>query len=154
MFERFDELARRVIVLAHQAAQSLNHDHVGTEHLLLGTVDVDEIVIRVLESHGIGNDAVRQQIEGAVGVGAEPATGHIPFTPRAKKSLELALREANSLGHKEIRPVHMMLGILREREGIAVRALADLGLDIDELIANISDEYSRKYTKDQPSGPE
>ena len=89
-----------------------------------------------------------------LGVGAEPATGHIPFTPRAKKSLELALREANSLGHKEIRPVHMMLGILREREGIAVRALADLGLDIDELIANISDEYSRKYTKDQPSGPE
>ena len=74
------------IVLAHQAAQSLNHDHVGTEHLLLGTVDVDEIVIGVLESHGIGNDAVRQQIEGAVGVGAEPAMGHIPFTPRAKKS--------------------------------------------------------------------
>jgi ATP-dependent Clp protease ATP-binding subunit ClpC len=129
MFERFTERARRVVVLAQEEASALNHNHIGTEHLLLGLVrDGEGVAARALQELEISLDAVREQVEEIIGRGKhEPAEGHIPFTPRAKKVLELSLREARQLGHDYIGTEHILLGIIREGDGVGAQVLVNLG---------------------------
>jgi ATP-dependent Clp protease ATP-binding subunit ClpC len=132
MFERFTDRARRVVVLAQDEARRLNHDYIGTEHILLGLVQEGEgVAAQALESLGIGLAAVRHQVEEIVGRGKEPPGGHIPFTPRAKKVLELSLREALQLGHDYIGTEHILLGLTREGEGVAAQVLVSLGADLN-----------------------
>jgi len=133
MFERFTNRARRVIVLAQDEARLLGHNYVGTEHILLGLLaEGHGVAARALESLGISLDAVRQQVEEIIGRGREgPPEGHIPFTPRAKKVLELSLRESLDLGHTYIGTEHILLGLIREGEGVAAQVLVGLGLDLE-----------------------
>jgi ATP-dependent Clp protease ATP-binding subunit ClpA len=134
MFERFTDRARRVVVQAQEEARSLNHNYIGTEHILLGLIHVDEgTAAKALESLGIGLEAVRQQVEEIVGVGKRAPSGHIPFTPRAKKTLELSLRESLLLGHDYIGTEHILLGLLREGEGVAAQVLVRLGADLNRV---------------------
>ena len=121
MFERFTDRARRVVVLAQDEARMLDHNYVGTEHILLGLIHEGEgVAAKALESLGISLDAVRQQVEEIIGRGQQQApSGHIPFTPRAKKVLELSLREALQLGHTYIGTEHILLGLIREGDGVA-----------------------------------
>ena len=130
MFERFTDRARRVVVLAQEEARMLNHNYIGTEHILLGLIHEGEgVAAKALESLGISLDAVRQQVEEIIGRGQEVPSGHIPFTPRAKKVLELSLRESLQLGHNYIGPEHMLLGLVREGDGVAAQILVKLGAD-------------------------
>ena len=130
MFERFTDRARRVVVLAQEEARLLVHNYIGTEHLLLGLIHEDEgVAARALESLGISLGAVRAQVEEMIGRGGQAPYGHIPFTPRAKKVLELALREALQLGHSSIGTEHILLGLIREGEGVAAQVLVKLGAD-------------------------
>jgi ATP-dependent Clp protease ATP-binding subunit ClpA len=131
MFERFTDRARRVVVLAQEEARLLNHNYVGTEHLLLGLIhEAEGVAAKALESLGIRLEVVRAQVEQIVGQGQQAPTGHIPFTPRAKKVLELSLREAKQLGHDYIGTEHILLGLLREGEGVAAHVLVKLGADL------------------------
>jgi hypothetical protein len=131
MFERFTERARRVVVLAQEEARMLNHNYIGTEHLLLGLIHEGEgVAAKALESMGISLEAVRSQVEEIIGQGQAAPTGHIPFTPRAKKVLELSLREALQLGHNYIGTEHILLGLIREGEGVAAQVLQKLGADL------------------------
>ncbi|HEV8276795.1 MAG TPA: Clp protease N-terminal domain-containing protein [Streptosporangiaceae bacterium] len=131
MFERFTDRARRVVVLAQEEARMLNHNYLGTEHLLLGLVHEGEgVAARALESLGISLGAVRQQVEEIIGQGQQPPAGHVPFTPRAKKVIELARREASDLGHNYIGTEHLLLGLVREGEGVAAQVLVKLGADL------------------------
>src|SRR5436189_6157390 len=124
MFERFTERARQVVVLAQEEARTLKHNYIGTEHILLGLLREEEgLAARVLESLGVALDEVRGQVSRIVGRGDEVTTGQIPFTPRAKKVLELSLREALLLGHNYIGTEHILLGIARENQGVASRLL-------------------------------
>jgi ATP-dependent Clp protease ATP-binding subunit ClpC len=128
MFERFTDRARRVVVLAQEEARRLNHNYVGTEHLLLGLLREGEgVAAKALTSLGISLEAVRGQVEEIIGQGQVTPTGHIPFTSRAKKVLELSLREALQLGHNYIGTEHILLGLLSEGEGVAAQVLAKLG---------------------------
>jgi hypothetical protein len=144
MFERFTDRARRVVVLAQEEARLLNHNHIGTEHILLGLVHEGEgVAYLALTELGISLDAVRAQVEAEIGQGSEAPGGHIPFTPRAKKVLELSLREALQLGHNYIGTEHILLGLIREGEGVAARVLVGLGAGLDvvrqqvvQLLAN------------------
>ena len=130
MFERFTDRARRVMVLAQEEARILHHDHIGTEHVLLGLIREGEgVAAKALESLGISLEAVRQQVGGITGQGQQAPSGHIPFTPRAKKVLELSLREALQLGHNYIGTEHILLGMIREGEGVAAQVLVKLGAD-------------------------
>ena len=130
MFERFTERARQVVVLAQDEARALKHNYIGTEHLLLGLLrEEDGLGARVLGALGIKLAAVREQVTRLVGEGDEVASGQIPFTPRAKKVLELSLREALALGHNYIGTEHLLLGLVREHEGVAALVLHDLGAD-------------------------
>ena len=132
MFERFTERARRVVVLAQEEARMLNHNYIGTEHILLGLIREGQGVAgRALESLGISLDAVRQQVEQIIGRGQQAPSGHIPFTPRAKKVLELSLREAQQLGHNYIGTEHILLGLIREGSGVAAQVLVRLGADLN-----------------------
>jgi ATP-dependent Clp protease ATP-binding subunit ClpC len=132
MFERFTERARRVVVLAQEEARMLNHNYIGTEHILLGLAREGEgVAAKALESLGISLDAVRQQVEEIIGRGQEAPSGHIPFTPRAKKVLELSLREAQQLGHNYIGTEHILLGLIREGSGVAAQVLVKLGADLN-----------------------
>jgi ATP-dependent Clp protease ATP-binding subunit ClpC len=134
LFERFTERARQVVVLAQDEARALKHNYIGTEHILLGLLRVEECLsARVLESRGITVEEVRAQIARIVGQGDEVTTGQIPFTPRAKKVLELALREALSLGHNYIGTEHILLGLVRENEGVAARILLDFDADAEKI---------------------
>jgi ATP-dependent Clp protease ATP-binding subunit ClpC len=134
MFERFTERARQVIVLAQDEARTLGHDYIGTEHILLGLLrEEDGLAARVLDSLDITVEEVRAQIARIVGQGDEVTTGQIPFTPRAKKVLELALREALSLGHNYIGTEHILLGLVRENEGVAARILLDFDADAEKI---------------------
>ncbi len=134
MFERFTDRSRRVVVLAQEEARMLNHNTIGTEHLLLGLIHEGEgVAARALESLGISLEAVRQQVEEVVGRGEEPPSGHIPFTARAKKVLELSLREAIQLGHDHIGTEHILLGLLREGDGVAAQVLVKLGTDLNRV---------------------
>jgi ATP-dependent Clp protease ATP-binding subunit ClpA len=134
MFERFTNRARRVIVLAQEEARILSHNYIGTEHLLLGLVHEGEgVAAKALESLGISLEAVRQQVEQIIGRGQQAPSGHIPFTPRAKKVLELSLREALQLGHNYIGTEHILLGLIREGEGVAAQVLVRLGADLSAV---------------------
>jgi ATP-dependent Clp protease ATP-binding subunit ClpA len=134
MFERFTDRARRVVVLAQEEARMLDHNYVGTEHILLGLIHEGEgVAARALESLGISLEAVRQQVEEIIGQGQQAPSGHIPFTPRAKKVLELSLREALQLGHNYIGTEHILLGLIREGEGVAAQVLVRLGADLNRV---------------------
>ncbi|MEU5529883.1 ATP-dependent Clp protease ATP-binding subunit [Micromonospora chersina] len=134
MFERFTDRARRVVVLAQEEARMLNHNYIGTEHILLGLIHEGEgVAAKALESLGISLEGVRQQVEEIIGQGQQAPSGHIPFTPRAKKVLELSLREALQLGHNYIGTEHILLGLIREGEGVAAQVLVKLGADLNRV---------------------
>jgi ATP-dependent Clp protease ATP-binding subunit ClpC len=134
MFERFTDRARRVIVLAQEEARMLNHNYIGTEHILLGLIHEGEgVAAKALESLDISLEGVRQQVTEIIGEGQQAPGGHIPFTPRAKKVLELSLREALQLGHNYIGTEHILLGLIREGEGVAAQVLNKLGADLNRV---------------------
>ncbi|MGD9701920.1 MAG: ATP-dependent Clp protease ATP-binding subunit [Acidimicrobiia bacterium] len=134
MFERFTDRARRVVVLAQEEARLLNHSYIGTEHILLGLIHEGEgVAAKALESLGISLEAVRNQVQDIIGQGGSSPSGHIPFTPRAKKVLELSLREALQLGHNYIGTEHILLGLIREGEGVAAQVLVKLGADLSRV---------------------
>jgi hypothetical protein len=134
MFERFTDRARRVVVLAQEEARMLNHGFIGTEHILLGLIHEGEgVAARALESLGISLEVVRSQVEETIGQGQQPPGGHVPFTPRAKKVLELSLREAMQLGHNYIGTEHILLGLIHEGEGVAAQVLVKLGADLNTV---------------------
>jgi ATP-dependent Clp protease ATP-binding subunit ClpC len=134
MFEKFTDKARRVVVLAQEEAKLLNHNYIGTEHILLGLIHEGEgVAAKALESLGINLDAVRDQVQEIIGQGQQAPSGHIPFTPRAKKVLELSLREALQLGHSYIGTEHLLLGLIREGEGVAAQVLTRLGADTNRV---------------------
>jgi ATP-dependent Clp protease ATP-binding subunit ClpC len=134
MFQRFTERARQVVIFGQEEARRLRHNYIGTEHLLLGVLREEEGVgARVLASLGVTLDGVRAQVGTIVGQGDEVTTGQIPFTPRAKRVLELSLREALALGHNWIGTEHLLLGIVREHEGVAAKILLDLDADAEKV---------------------
>ncbi|HEY1127740.1 MAG TPA: Clp protease N-terminal domain-containing protein, partial [Actinomycetota bacterium] len=134
MFERFTDRARRVVVLAQEESRMLNHNYIGTEHILLGLVhEGGGVAAEALTGMGIGLEAVREQVEEIIGQGQAAPAGHIPFTPRAKKVLELSLREALQLGHNYIGTEHILLGLVRENEGVAARILLDFDADAEKI---------------------
>lgn len=134
MFERFTDRARRVVVLAQEEARMLNHNYIGTEHILLGLIHEGEgVAAKALESLNISLDGVREQVQEIIGQGQQAPSGHIPFTPRAKKVLELSLREALQLGHNYIGTEHILLGLIREGEGVAAQVLVKLGADLGRV---------------------
>jgi ATP-dependent Clp protease ATP-binding subunit ClpC len=134
MFDRFTDRARRVIVLAQDEARMLNHNYIGTEHLLLGLIHEGEgVAAKALESMGISLEAVREQVEEIIGQGQQAPTGHIPFTPRAKKVLEFSMREALQINHPYIGTEHILLGLIREGEGVAAQVLIKLGADLNRV---------------------
>jgi ATP-dependent Clp protease ATP-binding subunit ClpA len=161
MFERFTVRARRVVVLAQEEARELDHDYIGTEHLLLGLLpDVEGVAVRVLAGLGISRQAVREQVVARVGRGSSTPAGHIPFTPRAKKSLELSLREALQLGHNYIGTEHILLGLIREGEGVAAQVLTGLGADLTrvrvkvlELVPRGPAEATREFARRPSATP-
>jgi hypothetical protein len=134
MFERFTDRARRVVVLAQEEARLLNHNYIGTEHILLGLVHEEQgVAARALTELGISLEAVRAEVEEIIGQGQSAPTGHIPFTPRAKKVLELSLREALQFGHDYIGTEHILLGLIREGEGVGAQVLVKLGASQDRV---------------------
>lgn len=140
VFERFTERARRVAVLAQEEARKLNHGYIGTEHILLALLQEEEgIAARALTTHGAQLAALRDSVKEIIGVGASPSSGHIPFTPRAKKVLELSLREAIHLGHNYIGTEHVLLGLIREGEGVASQMLQRVGMNPDDLRRTVAE---------------
>jgi len=134
VFERFTDRARRVVVLAQEEARMLSHNYIGTEHILLGLIHEREgVAATTLESMNISLEAVRREIEKIIGQGQATPTGHIPFTPRAKKVLELSLRESLQLGANYIGTEHILLGLIREGEGVAAQVLQKLGADLNRV---------------------
>ena len=157
MFERFTDRARRVVVLAQEEARMLNHNYIGTEHILLGLIHEGEgVAAKALEALGISLEAVRSQVEEIIGQGQQAPSGHIPFTPRAKKVLELSLREALQLGHNYIGTEHILLGLIREGEGVAAQVLVKLGADLNRVrqqVIQLLSGYQGKEAAVQ-SGPQ
>jgi ATP-dependent Clp protease ATP-binding subunit ClpA len=153
VFERFTDRARRVIVLAQEEARLLNHNDIGTEHILLGLIHEGEgVAARALESLDISLEAVRTEVTEIIGQGQSPPTGHIPFTPRAKKVLELSLREALELGHDYIGTEHILLGLLREGEGVAAQVLVKLGASLDrvrQVVVQLLSGYTGEVVAEQ-----
>ena len=150
MFERFTDRARRVVVLAQEEARMLNHNYIGTEHILLGLIHEGEgVAAKALESLGISLEGVRQQVEEIIGQGQQAPSGHIPFTPRAKKVLELSLREALQLGHNYIGTEHILLGLIREGEGVAAQVLVKLGADLNRVRQQVIQLLSGFQGKEQ-----
>jgi ATP-dependent Clp protease ATP-binding subunit ClpC len=150
MFERFTDRARRVVVWAHEEARMLDHDHIGTEHILLGLTHetIGGVAAKVLESLAIGREAARQRVTEVIGRGEQAPSGHIPFTPQAKNVLQLAQQESRGLGHDYIGTEHILLGLIREREGVAAQVLSELGADLDrarEQVIRLLDEYRREH---------
>ena len=153
MFERFTDRARRVVVLAQEEARMLNHAHIGTEHLLLGLVHEGQgVAARALEALGISLAEVRREVEEIIGRGERPPSGHIPFTPRAKKVLELSLRESNQLGHQYIGTEHILLGLLREGEGVAAQVLVKMGTDLNRVRQQVIELLHGQSGDRPPSG--
>ncbi len=149
MFERFTDRARRVVVLAQEEAKMLNHNYIGTEHILLGLIHEGEgVAAKALESLEISLEAVREQVQEIIGQGQQAPTGHIPFTPRAKKVLELSLREALQLGHNYIGTEHILLGLIREGEGVAAQVLVKLGADLNRVRQQVIQLLSGYQGKD------
>jgi Clp amino terminal domain, pathogenicity island component/UvrB/uvrC motif len=134
MLERFTDRARRVVALAEEEARRLDHNYIGTEHILLGLIhEGDGVAAQVLESLGISLDAVRQQVVEIIGQGQQVPDEVIPFTPRSKKVLELSLRESQQLGHNHIGTEHILLGLIREGDGVAAQVLVKLGADLNRV---------------------
>jgi len=144
MFERFTDRARRVVVLAQEEARLLGHNYIGTEHILLGLIHEKEgVAAKVLERLGISLEAVQAKVEAVIGeCGAGAPSGHIPFTPRAKKVLELSLRESLQLGHNYIDTEHILLGLIREGEGVAAQVLVDMGADLSAVRQEVMEQLS------------
>jgi ATP-dependent Clp protease ATP-binding subunit ClpC len=153
MFERFTDRARYSVVLAQEEARRLNHDYIGTEHLLLGLLgEADGVGARVLRQLGIGLEAVRADVEGLIGRGVTPsAAGHIPFTPRSKKVLELSLREALQLGHNYIGTEHILLGLVREGEGVAAQVLVNRGAALERVRKAVLDQLGQLSSGGAPA---
>ena len=161
MFERFTERARRVVVLAQEEARLLKHNYIGTEHLLLGLIHEGEgVAAKALESLGVSLEGVREDVEAIIGRGSEVPAGQMPFTPRAKKVLELSLREAIQLGHNYIGTEHILLGLVREGEGVAAQVLQKLGADLERvrrsvltLLAGYTGDPGESSQADEPRCP-
>jgi ATP-dependent Clp protease ATP-binding subunit ClpC len=162
VFEKFTDRARRVVVLAQEEARMLGHDYIGTEHLLLGLIHEGEgVAAQVLESLGISLEVVRQQVEEAIGHGTQQSPEHISFTTRAKKVLELSLREAKQLGHDYIGTEHILLGLIRENLGVGAQALARLGAGehvvrqgvLQQLSGKAAAEGSRRTSSEHATFP-
>ncbi|MCU1573883.1 MAG: NDP-hexose 4-ketoreductase [Micrococcaceae bacterium] len=158
MFERFTDRARRVVVLAQEEARMLNHNYIGTEHILLGLIHEGEgVAAKALESLSISLDGVREQVQEIIGQGQQAPSGHIPFTPRAKKVLELSLREALQLGHNYIGTEHILLGLIREGEGVAAQVLVKLGADLNRVrqqVIQLLSGYQGKEPVASGTGPQ
>lgn len=151
MFELFTDSARRTVVLAQEEARELRHDSIGSEHLLLGLlVAPNDPTAEVLAAHGVSADAVRTEVVAIDGRGRRPPGGHMPFTTGTKKVFELSLRESLELGHNRIDTEHLLLGLLREGEGIAVGILVRLGCDLDELRRAAIDDASARQPRPRP----
>jgi ATP-dependent Clp protease ATP-binding subunit ClpC len=157
VFERFTERGREVVVLAQDEARELRHNYIGTEHILLGLIRQESgLAARVLAALGVTLEDVRERVRVIVGAGGEEVTaGQIPFTPRGKKTLELALREGLALGHNYIGTEHILLGLVRENTGVASRIFRDLDIDAEKVRAEIIGELSgpeaaRSRRSDQP----
>jgi len=157
VFERFTDRARRVVVLAQEEARLLNHNYIGTEHILLGLIHEGEgVAAKALEQLGISLEAVRTQVEEIIGQGGSSPSGHIPFTPRAKKVLELSLREALQLGHNYIGTEHILLGLIREGEGVAAQVLVKLGAELSRVrqqVIQLLSGYAGKEGATTGGGP-
>jgi ATP-dependent Clp protease ATP-binding subunit ClpC len=148
VFERFTDRGRLILVRAQEEARMLYHDHMGPEHLLLGLIHGGGVGPKALESLGIGLEAVRQRVEEVIGRGEQAPSGHIPFTPQAKRVLNLALQEAQGLGHRYIGTEHILLGLIGEGDGVAAQVLTGLGADLDrarERVVEILDQYRREH---------
>jgi ATP-dependent Clp protease ATP-binding subunit ClpC len=153
MFERFTDRARRVVVLAQEEARMLNHAHIGTEHLLLGLVHEGQgVAAKALEALGLSLEAVRREAEETIGRGEQAPDGHIPFTPQAKKVLELSLRESTQLGHQYIGTEHILLGLLHEGEGVAAQVLTKMGTDLDRVRQKVIELLHDRGAERPPSG--
>jgi ATP-dependent Clp protease ATP-binding subunit ClpC len=152
MFERFTDRARRVVVLAQEEARMLNHDYIGSEHILLALIHEESgVAAQALESLGIAEGAARQQVEEITGRGQQdPPRGHIPFTPRAKKILQLSMREAIALGHAYIGTEHILLGLVREDDGVAVRVLNGLGADPNRVRQQVIQRVHARRVQEEP----
>jgi ATP-dependent Clp protease ATP-binding subunit ClpA len=154
VFERFTDRARRVVVLAQEEARLLNHNYIGTEHLLLGLLlEGEGVAATTLTELSISLEAVRAQVEEIIGQGQRPPTGHIPFTPRAKKVLELSLREAKQLGHDYIGTEHILLGLIREGEGVAAQVLVKLGGELSRVRQQVIQVLSGSAAIGVEAGP-
>jgi Clp amino terminal domain, pathogenicity island component len=160
MFERFTDRARRVVVLAQEEARMLSHNHIGTEHILLGLIrEGHGVAASALQCLGISQEAVRQQVEQIIGRGEQAPSGHIPFTPRAKTVLELSLRESHMLGHDYIGTEHILLGLIREGDGLAAQILVRLGADLNrvrqQVIQLLHEQQGQEpaSSEDAPGGP-
>lgn len=155
MFERFTDRARRVVVLAQEEARMLNHSYIGTEHILLGLIhEGDGVAAKALQSLDVSLGAVREQVREIIGQGQQAPSGHIPFTPRAKKVLELSLREALQLGHNYIGTEHILLGLIREGEGVAAQVLVQLGADLNRVRQTVIQLLSGYQGSGDPEGKE
>ncbi len=155
MFERFTDRARRVVVLAQDEARMLKHNYIGTEHILLGLIHEGEgVAAEALGSLGISLDAVRQQVGEIIGQGQEAPSGHIPFTKRAKKVLELSLRESLQLGHNYIGTEHILLGLIREGDGVAAQVLVRLGADLNRVRQQVIQLIHDRPPREGAPGPE
>jgi ATP-dependent Clp protease ATP-binding subunit ClpC len=159
MFERFTDRARRVVVLAQDEARLLDHNYIGTEHLLLGLLQEGQgVAARALEALGVDLTDVRSRVQEIIGRGQHEQTGHIPFTPRAKTVLELSLREALDLGHEYIGTEHILLGLVREGEGVAAQVLVALGAGEDQVREKVTELVGRPSPRpaeqpaEQPGG--
>jgi hypothetical protein len=156
-FERFTDRARRVVVLAQEEARALGHNYVGTEHFLVALIGEGEgVAARALESLGVSLAGVREQVEEIIGRGKGAPSGHLPFTPRAKKVLELSMREALRLGHNYVSTEHILLGVIREGEGVAAQILVRLGADLNrvrqQVIEMLSGRHARTSDRVPPPG--
>jgi ATP-dependent Clp protease ATP-binding subunit ClpA len=147
MFDRYTDRARRVVILAQEEARCLNHNYIGTEHVLLGLIHEGHgVAAQVLGSLGIELQAIRKQVEEIIGHGQQAPQGHIPFTPRAKKVMELALREALQLGHNHIGTEHLLLALIREGQGVGAQVLHQLGADLDSARQQVLEKVGKQTT--------
>src|SRR3989454_4422714 len=151
VFERFSDRARRVVVLAQEEARMFKHNYIGTEHILLGLSHEGEgVAAKALEAVGVSLEAVRSQVEAIIGRGQSEPRGHIPFTPRAKKVLEMSLRESLQLGHNYIGTEHLLLGLIREGEGVGAQVLQKLGADLNRVRQQV-DQLLHGYQGKEPA---
>ncbi|MBF6332519.1 hypothetical protein IU452_28875 [Nocardia transvalensis] len=154
MFERFTDRARRVIVLAQEDARQLGHNYIGTEHILLGLANEGEgVAAQVLRSFGVDLDELRDGVVEIIGHGKSEPTGHIPFTPRAKKVLDLSLREALQLGHRYIGTEHILLGVVRESDGVGAQVLERRGIELNDLRNRIIEQLTTVPPAPEPAVP-